>query len=278
MLNSVNHLKNFVMAATDGDIGRVKDLYFDDDAWTIRYLVVDTGSWLQSRKVLISPISLRPPKWPDRSFPVSITRDQVKNSPSINTQEPVSRQNEEQFMGHYGYPYYWDGRGIWGEGLYPYTLFPGNAAYVVDRGEREQDIEAMLSYERARHRNDDPHLRSCHAVVGYHISAIDGEIGHVSDYLVDDETWAIRYLVVDTSNWLMGRKVLISPSWINDIQWTTEKVSIDLTRELIKAAPIYDPATEWDIDFDRNLFQHYSRPGYWDGREIDSETTSESMR
>ena len=128
MLNSVNHLKNFVLLATDGDIGRVKDLYFDDDAWTIRYFVVDTGSWLESRKVLISPISLQPPKWPDRSLPVSITRAQIKNSPSFDTDEPVSRQNEEQFMGHYGYPYYWDGHGIWGEGLYPYTLFPGNAA------------------------------------------------------------------------------------------------------------------------------------------------------
>ncbi len=271
MLRSVKDLNNFVLRATDGDIGHVKDFYFDDDAWVVRYLVVDAGSWLESRKVLISPISLHPPEWSKHSIPVSISKSQIKSSPSINTDEPVSRESEEQFMGHYGYPYYWNGRGIWAEGLYPYTLFPGYAGYMGDRQEKER--ESLLRYERARHRNDDPHLRSCKAVTGYHIEATDGEIGHVADYLVDDETWAVRYLIVDTSNWWLGHKVLVAPTWITAIQWTTEMISVNLSRDSIRRAPIYDPNTEWDAEFDRSLYYHYGRSGHWDHDEALQEAT-----
>ena len=263
MLRSIKELENYAINATDGQIGHVKDFYFDDDAWVVRYLVVDAGSWLSSRKVLISPISVQRPNWLERTLPVSITKEQVKNSPNIDTDKPVSRQNEEQYMGYYGYPYYWGGSGMWGDDLYPYAMGPGYAGYGVDRVEREREIEAGLRAERARHRNDDPHLRSCKAVTGYHLHATDGEIGHVAGYLVDDESWAIRYLVVDTSNWWVGHKVLIAPDWITGVHWTGATVSVDLSREAVKGAPRYDPDTAWSRERDESLYQHYRRTGYW---------------
>ena len=136
MLRTAKDLENYAINATDGPIGHVKDFYFDDDAWVVRYLVVDAGSWLNSRKVLISPMSVHQPTWQERTLPVSLTKEQVKKSPVIDTDKPVSRQNEEQTLGYYGYPYYWGGAGIWGDGLYPYAMLPSYAGYGVDRAER----------------------------------------------------------------------------------------------------------------------------------------------
>jgi len=268
MLRDTKDLENYAIKATDGEIGSVKDFYFDDDAWVIRYLVVDAGSWLASRKVLISPISIHHPNWVERTFPVSITKEQVKNSPNIDTDKPVSRQNEEQYMGYYGYSNYWGGAGMWGGGMYPYTSglgYGGYGGYGVDHVEREREMEAYLRAQRARHRNDDPHLRSCSAVIQYHIDATDGEIGHVAGFLIDEQTWAIRYLVVDTSNWWMGHKVLIAPEWITGVHWSDKTVSVDLSRESVKAAPAYDPQMEWSQQSDLSLYQHYRRAAYWAG-------------
>ena len=263
MLRSTKDLENYSISATDGEIGQVKDFYFDDDAWVIRYLIVDTGSWLSSRKVLISPISVCRPDCQEQTFPLSITKEQVRNSPNIDTDKPVSRQNEEQYLGYYGYPYYWGGGGVWGEGLYPYAMTPDYAGDGEDWKERQREIEAGLRFERARHRNDDPHLRSCEAVTGYHLHAINGEIGHIAGYIIDDETWAIRYIIVDTSNWWLGHKILISPEWITGVHWANQTVSVNLDRELIKDAPAYDPNMDWNREMERNLYQHYGRPGYW---------------
>jgi PRC-barrel domain len=269
MLRNLKDLENYKISATDGEIGHVKDFYFEDDAWVVRYFVVDAGTWLTSRKVLISPISVHHPDWLARTLPVSITQQQVKHSPDFDSDKPVSRQNEEQYLGYYGYPYYWGGVGMWGEGLYPYAMVPGYApGYGVDRVERERELEAYLRDERARHRNDDPHLRSCNAVTGYHIHATDGDIGHVSGFLVDDETWSIRYLVIDTSNWWVGHKVLIAPPWIKGVHWSDQTVSVDLSRESIKNAPPYDSTSDWGRDQERGLYRHYGRGGYWAGSSV----------
>jgi hypothetical protein len=268
MLRKLKDLENYKIGATDGEIGHIKDFYFEDDAWVVRYFVVETGSWLSSRQVLISPISVRHPDWLARTLPVSITQAQVKHSPGIDTDQPVSRQHEEQFMGYYGYPAYWGGGGLWGEGLYPYSAMPGEPGYPVDRVQRDRQLEAYLREERARHRNDDLHLRSCKAVTGYHIAATDGEIGHVSGFLVDDETWAIRYLIVDTSNWWMGHEVLIAPLWIQGVHWSDESVSVDLSRETIKSAPPYDSSIDWSREQDLSLYRHYGRTGYWVGSGV----------
>ena len=268
MLRTSQELEKYTIKAIDGEIGHVKDFYFEDDSWVLRYLVVDAGSWLTSRQVLISPVSIHDANWVERTLPTSITRDQVRHSPGIDTEQPVSRQNEEQYMGYYGYPNYWGDAGMWGAGMYPYAMYPGYVDRDLDRlarTERERNIEAGLRAERARHRHDDPHLRSCNAVVGYHLHATDGEIGHVASYLIDEQTWAIRYLVVDTSNWWMGHKVLIAPEWITGVSWSDKTVSVNVKRESVKTALAYDPEAVWSDELDLGLYRHYGRERYWSG-------------
>ena len=263
MLRNSNDLDDFAIRATDGEIGHVKDMYFDDDAWVMRYFVVETGSWLSSRKVLISPVSVQRPDWKDKTLPVSITKEQVSNSPDIDTDQPVSRQNEAQYLGYYGYGNYWEGQGLWGEGLYPYGAAPQYLRDRTDWAERQREDEAALEAERARHRHDNPHLRSRDVVVGYNMEATDGEIGHVAGFLVDEMSWAIRYLVVDTSNWWIGHKVLVAPGWITGVHWSNKTVSADLTRDAIKASPAYDPKARMDRKWEHALYLHYGRTGYW---------------
>ena len=263
MLRNTKDLNNFAIRATDGDIGHVKDMYFDDDAWVLRYFVVETGSWLSSRKVLMSPIAVQEPDWQGKTLPVSNTMAQIEGSPEIDADKPMSRQNEEQFLGYYGYPYYWVGQGLWGEGMYPFSVMPNYVSNRPDWVERQREDEAALSAERARHRHDDPHLRSCEDVTGYHVQASDGEIGHIAGFLVDELNWAIRYLVVDTGNWWLGNQVLITPACISGVHWSSETVSVNLGRDAIQASPVFDPDTRLDRAWELRLHQHYSRLGYW---------------
>ncbi|MDP2027786.1 PRC-barrel domain-containing protein [Sulfuriferula sp.] len=239
MLRSMNDLEGYAIRATDGTIGHVKDFYFDDQAWIIRYLVVDTGTWLSSRKVLISPIAIGHPDWAEKVLPVSITKEQVKNSPDIDTEKPVSRQHEIDYFGYYGYPFYWGGAGIWGGGLYPDMMMPDYVGFESIPHDEDREGEGA---DAAQHQHDDPHLRSCKAVMDYHIEATDGDIGHVQGMLVDEETWAIQYLIVNTSNWWLGHQVLIAPQWIQDVSWSDATVSLNLTRQAVKEAPLYNPA------------------------------------
>ena len=218
MLRNVKDLRGYAIHATDGFIGKVDDLYFDDEAWVIRYFVVDTGGWLPGRKVLISPLAIGDPDWENRVLPVSLTKAKVEHSPNIDTRKPVSRQHETVYFGYYGYPFYWlGGAGSWGAGA-----SPGNPVA------------------------DDCHLRSCHDVTGHHVHATDGDIGRVADFLVDDQTWVIRDLVVDMGLWRIGHKVLVAPQRIRDVSWPDARVSVDLSREAVKGAPAYDAAAPLD--------------------------------
>ena len=264
MLRSMEDLEHYAIRATDGAIGQVKDFYFDDEAWVIRYLVVDTGTSLSSRKVLISPIAIGEPNWAEKILPVSITKEQVKNSPDIDTDKPVSRQHERRYLGYYGYPYYWGGGGSWGDGIYPNTLLPGYAGLVsTPRAVQPESVEAYAQAEAARQDDGDPHLRSCKAVLSYHIHATDGDIGHVRGLLVDDETWAVRYMIVDTSNWWLGHQVIIAPQWIRNVSWADATVSVDLTRRAVKDAPPYDSTAQLEREEESGIYKHYGRPGYW---------------
>jgi uncharacterized protein YrrD len=263
MLRSMNDLEGYAIGATDGTVGQVKDFYFDDEAWVVRYLVVETGAWLNSRKVLISPFSIGVPNWNDKLLPVTITQEQVKNSPDIDTEKPVSRQHESEYLGYYGYPSYWGGSALWGGELYPDMLLPGALGVASPYESRGEEQEAYTRAEALRHRNDDPHLRSCKAVVGYHIVASDGEIGHVHGLLVDERSWAIRYLVVNTSNWWVGHQVLIAPQWIAEVSWSEATVTVDLTREAVREAPPYDESSKLDRQQEVGIYKHYGRPGYW---------------
>jgi sporulation protein YlmC with PRC-barrel domain len=264
MLRSMSDLEGYAIRATDGTIGHVKDFYFDDEDWVVRYLIVDTGSWLSSRKVLISPIAVGQSSWADKILSVSITREQVKNSPDIDTDKPVSRQHEMEYLGYYSYPYYWGGAGFWGPGIYPSMRAMGdgyagsNSEYLTAAADQTQ-----LAREARRHENDDPHLRSGKAVMKYHIEASDGGIGHLQGLLLDQDTWAIRYLIVDTSNWWLGHQVLIAPQWIKNVSWPDHTVRVNLTRQAVKDAPPYDPALTLDRAKEIGLHKHYERAGYW---------------
>jgi sporulation protein YlmC with PRC-barrel domain len=258
MLRNVTDLRGYAIRATDGVIGHVDDLYFDDDDWAIRYLIVDTGSWLSGRKVLISPLAIGHPDWMGQLLPVSLTKAQVKKSPDIDTSKPVSRQHEAEYFGYYEYPRYWGGAGLWGMGAYPGSLTT------------ENKFEAEMKARRAppRQTPGDCHLRSCRTVIGHHIQAKDGAIGHVEDFLVDEHTWAIRYLIVATSNWWGGHHVLVAPQWIDAVSWSEANVSVDLTRNEIKAAPPYDSAAQLDRQQELGIYEHYGRPGYWTTKAI----------
>ena len=265
MLRSLTDVEKCVIAATDGEIGRAKDFYFDDESWVVRFLVVEAGSWLDSRMVLISPIAMGTPDWSEKKLPVSLTREQVRKSPNIDTQKPVSRQMEADYLGYYGYPSYWGGSGLWWGGIYPNTGYGygGEGVRWMPRQSRRDMASAYERMERIRHQNDDVHLRSCKAVIGYHIHASDGEIGHVQGMLFDQDTWAIRFLVVNTSNWWVGHSVLVAPEWIEEISWADASVTIGLSREAIKGAPAYDAKLHFDRSAEKGLFAHYGRKGFW---------------
>lgn len=245
MLLKANALKGFKLQSLDGEIGTVSEFYFDDQHWAVRYLVADTGGWLSGRQVLISPYALVGAIKEDGAIAVNLTRQQIQDSPSLNSDKPVSRQFEVDYHGYYGWPMYWGGPLMWG--AYPYL--------VRDPNERNTPAETEHSW--------DPHLRSTDAVTGHHIQATDGEIGHVVDFIIDDETWAIRYLVVDTRNWWPGKKVLVSPKWIERVSWSELKVFVKLSREAVKASPEYTDEGLITREYESGLFRHYGRDGYW---------------
>jgi hypothetical protein len=245
MLDKAKTLRGYTLRSLDGDIGKVKDFYFDDHHWTIRYLVADTGDWLAGRLVLISPHSLKEVNRKQRYIAIDLTQKQIELSPSWNSDKPVSRQLEEDYYGYYGWPAYWSGSLMWG----PYTYLPHD---------RVQSSEV-----NAGGKAWDPQLRSFAAVRGYNIHADDGEIGHVDDFIIDDETWAIRYLVIETQNWWPGKKVLVSPRWITRVSWDESKVFVDLQRETIKRSPKYAEEALLTREYEIGLHRHYDRIGYW---------------
>jgi uncharacterized protein YrrD len=253
MLIGANGLKDYTINATDGEIGAVEEFYFDDDNWTIRYLVADTGTWLPGRKVLVSPISVDAIDRAEEKVHLKLSREQVENSPDIDTHMPISRVQEITLFRYYGYPYYWAGPHAWGPVAFP----EGLAVPAAPEAEPvEPDAEVA---------EEDVHLRSTREVTGYYIEATDGEIGHVADFVVDDESWAVRYLVIDTRNWLPGKKVVVAPAWIHQISWRESKVYVNLSREAIKQSPEYDPAKPLTRDYEAELYRHYDQPHYWEG-------------
>ncbi len=247
MLRNTTQLKGFAIRATDGELGTVDQLYFDDETWAIRYLTVETG-WLGGRRVLISPISVIQTDWQAKRLDVALTKKQVEYSPNIDTNKPVSRQHEIAYSGYYGYPYYWGGPFLWGPAYYPGGVMTAPKDPIADMIQKE---------------STDSHLRSTKAVTGYHIEASDGEIGHVDGFIVDDEAWAIRYIEVATRNWWPGKKVLVSPAWIERVSWEDSKVYVALKRETIKSGPEHVDFTPITREYEDRLHAHYGRAPYW---------------
>ncbi|MFA7669267.1 MAG: PRC-barrel domain-containing protein [Burkholderiaceae bacterium] len=259
MLHRVNSLNGYNLQATDGDLGKVKDVFFDDEKWTIRYLVVETGSWLNSRQVLISPYSVIGIDQVNEAITVRLNQEQVKNSPDIDTHQPVSRQMEGDFSRYYGLGNYWIGPELWGTGAYPMV----GASGTVDGAAIHDRAEELLQH--AADNPEDYHLRSADHVKDHHIQGTDEEIGHVEDFVFDDETWALRYFIVDTRNWWPGgRKVLLATHWIDSIDWSQSLVKVSLTQEQIRNSPEYNPDHPLDRDTEAALHVHYGLRNYWE--------------
>jgi hypothetical protein len=228
MWRSVKQIYGSTLGASDGDLGRVRDFYFDDQLWVVRYLVVDTSSWLPGRQVLISPHAFGDLAQVGNALHVNLTRSQIEHSPSIESHKPVSRQYEEEYYRYYGWPYYWQGAGLWGMSGFPVlertsTPFPGEGA--ASCGE---------PLERA-----DAHLRSTNAVHGYCLQATDAIIGHVCDFMMDPKSWAIGRLVVRTGNRFSGRETEIPTSTVQRISWDESKVFVTLTKAAIEQSPVH---------------------------------------
>ncbi len=253
MLHRAKTLRQYKLDSLDGEMGGVNDFYFDDKYWTVRYLVADTGNWLTGRLVLISPRALAAAIKDEEHIAVDLTKKQIEESPSYSTDKPVSRQFELDYHEYYGWGTYWGGPFAWG--AYPY---PGPLPVAIEaEGSSEEEEKEW-----------DPHLRSVQHISGYHLQATDDEIGHVEDFVIDDVTWAIRYLIVDTRNWWPGRKVLVSPQWIERVSWDESKVFINLTRDAIKQAPEYTDDLLLNREYETNLYAHHGREGYWDSERL----------
>ncbi|MEO6843949.1 MAG: PRC-barrel domain-containing protein [Ginsengibacter sp.] len=252
MNRNIRNLVGYSLKETDGEIGNIEDFYFDDISWKIRYLVVRTGNWFTGRKVLISPKSLQNPDWEHEEFHVSLTKEQIKNSPDIDTEKPVSRQQEEQLYSYYPWGTYWGNdpdehaAGIFG--AMPSDLY-------------NDEVEGSQVNTAVAEEKNDLHLRSTDNVTGYKIKATDGEIGKVVDYIIDDTNWKIKYLVVETGSWLDSRKVLLSVGWIKEVNWDNSLVVVNVSIEEVHNSPEFDLDKILNESYERSLYDYYGKPG-----------------
>lgn len=248
MLRSMDSLKGYTVVAIDGEVGEVGDFLFDDQEWIIRYLVVETGSWFLGEEKLLAPIALKKPQWEHETFPVNLNRSQVKDSPNIASDQPVSRQGEMKLFEHYGWEPYWA----------PAQIAPSPAAVPPSTFEQAESPEV---------KSGNPNLRSMDEVRGYSASAADGEVGEVSDLICQDDEWLVRYIVIDTGDWLSDREIIISPDWINRISWSERSVLIELNRSQIENSPAYDPSQPVGRRYETRLYDYYELPVYWEESE-----------
>ena len=258
MFKNAQDLTGCAIGATDGVVGEVEDLYFDDQQWTVRYLVVVTGAWLNARKVLIHPRSLGPADWSRRLLPAEITMQQVRGAPDIDTNKPVSRQHETLFLSHYRHPRYWQSAAV------P-TITANPSVQTLDPQlgwSQEQFARAVNAQDQGRE-GSEQHLRSSHAVLNYAVRAEDADIGHVQGLLFAEEDWAIRYLVVRTGHWWHGRQILLAVQWIRSVSWLDSCFTVDLSRETLRDAPLYDPHVPLSRAKEIELFKYFGRTGYW---------------
>lgn len=247
MLWSTRQLSNLEPLAQDGEIGKLRDFYFDDEHWVVRHIVIRAGSWFNGREVLISPHAVTGIDPERRHLIVALTRQQIKDAPGVESDQPVSRQMEARTYDYYGYPYYWVGGGLWGAAPLP---LGGMVA-------AEPPLRQTRVPEPAHDDAGDPRLRSSTEVTGYDIEARDGGIGHLEYLLIDERSWQVRHLVIDTRNWLPGRKVLVLPSSIESIDWGTRQARLKLTRAAIESSPPYEPDQVLGDDDIKRVQRHY---------------------
>ena len=249
MQYNIKRLSGFTLGATDGEIGKVEEFYFDDETWTVRYLVVKTGGWLSGRKVLIAPAALQQPDWHNEILPVNLTKSQIESSPEIDTEKTVSRQQEIELYDHYSWPYYDAG----GTGFYGGIGMTG----MIDS---RIPLEDIIKKQHPKRESNDQHLRSTAEVSGYDIHASDGEIGEVDDFIIDSDNWGLRFLIVDTGNWFPGKKVVLPTEWITGIKWEESSIHLEIPVDAVKNSPEYNPSVPVEGGYKDELYAYYGRP------------------
>jgi hypothetical protein len=223
MLRSIKLLYGYKLGASDGDIGHVKDFYFDDQNWVVRYVIADTGSWMPGRLVLISPHAFCGLHEAEKNLRVNLNRKQIENCPSIESHKPLSRQHEEEYYRYYGWPSYWQGDGLWGMTSFPILASP----LPLQSATATHPLPAPA----------DAHLRSTKAVNGYRLQASNGIIGHVCDFMMDDQSWALEQLIIRTGHRLSGSAVQIPTNKVERIDYKESTVFVDLTGEAVEQSP-----------------------------------------
>jgi hypothetical protein len=247
MLRHSSDIDGYAIGATDGPIGAIRDFLFDDVSWLLRWFVVDTGEIFAGRKVLLPPSALGHSSDVARQFSARLTKQQVKDSPDTDTDKPISRMMETDLYDYYGWSPYWSTGFYMGGYGYAVPLSGPNGDLGAAHGEREVAADA----------HGDQHLRSSREVTGYHIHASDGEIGHVTDFLVEDGDWSIHYLVIDTQNWWPGKKVLISPRSIQSVDWSSRTITLNVDRDRVKNSPAYDGSKDIDRSYEFKFHAYY---------------------
>ena len=239
----VRDISALTLYASDGQIGSVVELYFDDQNWKVRYLIINTGGWLSGRNVLIAPIAVAGIDDADASMRINLRKDQIEQAPPIEKAKTVSRRYEEAYYKHFRWAPYWQ----------PVATVLGNPILHPETPAMNVD-EPVLPESPEK-----SHLRSSEEVTGYGIHAQDGEIGHIEDLVIDQEDWIVRYAEVDTRNWLPGKKVLVPTGRIQQIDWQSQSVAMSLTRHAIQSAPAYDPSMLITPDYEIELFKYYGK-------------------
>ena len=232
-MQSMKDLLGFKIHAADDLFGKVKDVYFDDHSWRVRYFVVDTGTWLSERKVLLSPASAGVPDWREKSIPVVLNRVQVENAPPISSDMPISRRYEEELSEYYTWPRYWAATGL---PSFDIAAVPQNPVALPPDVTTEPE---GFAEGRKLHGKGDPNLRSLKEALGYRIKAVDDEIGYLKDLLGDAKHWQIQSMLVDTGNWLPGQKVLISCAAVLSVTWESGQIGVSMTKSEIENSPAY---------------------------------------
>lgn len=259
MLRVTSVLKGIEIDAKDGRLGSAVDFLFNDRTWKLRWLVMDTGTWMSDRKVLIHPSATKLLDEAGDLLTCDLTRAQIEASPGIASDEPVSTQMEHHLYDYYGWNPMWGAR-MFGNGAIAAPLAAPPYFGGIGHDGAADIAEEVVARDEGR--EADPHLRSIAEVTGYGILASDGAIGHVEDFLLDDGTWEVRYLIVDTRNWWPGKHVLVSPVAVREIRFPSREVQLDVTRGKVKASPPWDPVREPDVSYQQRLHSHYGWPGH----------------
>jgi hypothetical protein len=255
MLRALLEIRRYQLRAIDKDLGTVEDFYFDDRLWKVRYVVVDTGHWLPGRQVLIGQEALERPDWEDQVLSVALTSNEVEDSPGIESDLPFSLQKERELRLFFKWREYWNDDIF----IQPAEFRPMGAP-----GAKAVNPSVQEHAKGSTGLEGNPHLRSANEVRNYAIRSKNGDIGHVEDFMVTEDISDIRYLVVDTGNWLPGKKCLVSPRWIEAIDWGQQLVDVGMTREMIEGSPEYDPGIPISREYEARLYDYYRKPYDWE--------------